>query len=133
MVLLYEVAKTKKIRQFFLDGQKISINHIEVFANILRKEGLPAATTWDIAVMNITESPFSEKLMMFHINALNATGVANYGTALSLSMRQDLHVLYPKLIAEVGSYTKEGIKMMIDNSWIEQPPQIVHRDGLVKV
>jgi hypothetical protein len=34
---------------------------------------------------------------------------------------------------EVGQYANNGAKIMINNGWLEQPPQTVDREALAKV
>jgi hypothetical protein len=68
--------------------------------------------------------------MMFHTTFLIAIGMAYYGTSLSTSVRRDLSVQYSRLIQEVGKYSEDGANLMIENGWMEQPPQAADRDAL---
>ena len=58
--------------------------------------------TWDEAVTTSTESPYFDKLMMYHIGLLSSTGMGNYGVSMSLSPRRDLAIMYGELLTEVG-------------------------------
>jgi hypothetical protein len=128
-----QVAKSMQIKQYFLNGIEMSSDHIDTFAKILREDGLSASTTWDVAVMNITVAPFSEKLMLFHLVTINANGISSYGTSLAASLRRDLQTLYTRLGAKIGKYAQDGIDIIIENGWFEQPPQIAKNNELVKV
>jgi len=128
-----QVAKSKQVKQFMLNGNNIATSHVEAFSTILRGDGIPASVSWDVAVMNSSVAQFSDKLMLYHIVSLIASGIGNYGASFAASMRRDLQVLYPKLIAEVGDYAQDGASLMIGNAWMEQPPQIVNHKALVKV
>lgn len=75
-------------------------------------------------------SAFSDKLMMFHINAVMATTLADYGIALASSMRKDLGLLYASIVAEMALHIADGAKIMIKNGWMEKPPQASNRDEL---
>ncbi|MGE4282768.1 MAG: DUF3231 family protein [Clostridia bacterium] len=126
-----QVTKSKQLRQYMLRGIDIATNHIKSFSTILMLGGLSASTTWDVAVMNSTTTPFSDKLMMFHVDALIASGVGNYGASLAVSIRRDLQTLYPKLMAEIGKYAQDGADIMIEHAWLEQSPQLINHDALV--
>ncbi|GLB60696.1 DUF3231 family protein [Cytobacillus sp. NCCP-133] len=57
------------------------------------------------------------------IPKLNSSGI---------NIRKDLVVRYAKMMAEVGNYANEGAKIMIDNGWLENPPQSLDREELRK-
>lgn len=126
-----QVAKNKRVRKYFEKGREISGKHLEVFNSILNKEYLSDGTlNLTSEVTDSTVSPFSDKLMMYHISALIASGIGQYGIAMSTSPRHDLGVTYARLIAELAKYTNEGAKIMIDNEWMEQPPEAADRKKL---
>ncbi|MBU8880050.1 DUF3231 family protein [Bacillus sp. FJAT-29790] len=47
--------------------------------------------------------------------------------ASPLFTRRDLGALYPRSIAEIAQYGEDGANIMIDNRWLEQPPQAADR------
>ncbi|WP_169823063.1 DUF3231 family protein [Anaerobacillus alkalilacustris] len=119
-----QVAKSPQVRDYFLRGKKIATKHIEIFSLLLQSSDLPASMAADTVVFPSNESPFSDKLMMFHINAMIAIGIGKYGLAMSVSARHDLAFQYGRLIAEIGAYVEDGADIMIENQWLEQPPQV---------
>jgi hypothetical protein len=125
-----QVARSKQVGQYMVRGKEIASKHVEIFGSILREDDLPVpmASGWD--VMDSTVSPFSDKLMMFHTTSLIAIGMAYYGASLSTSVRRDLSVHYSRLIQEVGKYSEDGANVMIENGWMEQPPQTADREAL---
>lgn len=128
-----QVAKSKKVRQYFLRGKEISKKHVELFASILLQDDLPAPMEWDLEVTDSTTAPFSDKLMMYHSTALIASGISNYATASAASLRMDVAAVYVRLMAEIAQYAKDGAVILIDNGWLEEPPQNVDRKALAKV
>jgi hypothetical protein len=108
-------------------GKEIAEKHENVFREVLLKDDLPLPSTWDSATSQSTVAPFSDKLMMFHVNILNATSIASYGTSIAGSLRKDLSADYSRLTLEVIKYADDGVKIMIKNNWLEQPPQAVDR------
>ncbi|UOR13112.1 DUF3231 family protein [Halobacillus amylolyticus] len=127
-----QVARSKKVTQYMRRGKKIAAKHVEVFGSILTEDDIPSAVTWDSEVTRSTTAPFSDKLMMFHVTALIAIGIGYYGTSMSTSMRRDIPLKYTRLTAEIAKYSEDGAKLMIDNGWLENPPQSPDRDKLAK-
>ena len=52
--------------------------------------------------------------------------------ALADVMRRDLQSSCKKITDEVLKYNKDGVDIMIENGWIEQPPQAIKHENLVK-
>ncbi len=127
-----QTAQDSEVKQYFLRGRKIAQKHIDIFSDILKKEDLPAPMTWDTAVSDTTEPVFSDKLMMFHVSAMIASGIGNYGASMSGSPRYDLGFRYASLIPEIALYAEDGANIMIKNSWLEEPPQSDPRERLIK-
>lgn len=127
-----QVAKQPEVRKYFQTGMKIAAKHIEVFTDLLKRDSLPSPQTWDSEITESTISPFSDKLMMFHSRVLSTGGIANYGGAMSTSMRHDLQPMYARLAAELGKYGDKGAELMIENKWLEQPPLAANRDQLIR-
>ncbi|MGG7618985.1 DUF3231 family protein [Bacillus coreaensis] len=67
---------------------------------------------------------------MFYVQSLNSIGIAHYGRGLSLSPRRDLGADYVRLTAETLHYAEDGMNIMIENGWLEKPPQATASDQL---
>jgi len=127
-----QVAASKQVREFMVRGRDIADKHVEIFGSLLSQEFLPSASIWDTLPTDSSIAPFSDKLLMFHTTALIANGIGRYGKSLGLSARRDLAANYVRLTAEIVQYTEDGANIMIENGWLEQPPQATDRDQLVK-
>jgi hypothetical protein len=127
-----QVAQSKAIREYFAQGIELSTEQIDTFGGVLSKETLPVPSSWDTDVMASTIPPFSDKLMLFHVMGLNALSVFNYGAALSGSQRHDIHLLYMGLISQVGVYGEAGVRLMIENKFMEQTPLAPDRELLIR-
>jgi hypothetical protein len=125
-----QVAESKEVREFMARGKEISSKHIEIFGSVLTKNDLPTPSTWDATPTNSITSPFSDKLMMFHVVALIAAGIGHYAAGMATSMRRDLSVHYVRLTAEISAYAEDGANIMIENGWLEQPPLASDREAL---
>jgi len=127
-----QTARDKEVRQYFLKGKEMATKHLNIFQDILTKEDVPAPMMWDSVVTNSTTPVFSDKLMMYHISAMTAAGIGNYGTSMAGSQRKDLAVRYASLIPEVALFAEEGATIMIKNKWLEEPPQADDRKQLIE-
>ncbi|WP_164984884.1 DUF3231 family protein [Ammoniphilus sp. CFH 90114] len=123
-------AQSKEVKEFFLRGKDMASKHIEIFSSLLREEDISAPSQFDSHVMTSTSPPFSDKLMLYHAVTLISTGIGNYGTSLSMSPRRDLTVHYNRLMAEVQLYAGDGMRLFIEEGWMEEPPQAVDREAL---
>jgi hypothetical protein len=125
-----QVTPSKDVRNFMLTGKELAQKHINILSNLLVESDVPSPMSWNGDVMDSTTAPFSDKLMMYHVNVINAVGVGHYGTALAVSLRADLITTYLRLQAEGLKYGKDGLDIMITNHWMEQPPQHVNHEAL---
>jgi len=126
-----QVSKNKKVNDFFFEGNDISTEGIYYLSGLLTEEGIPIPSTSDSFVTSSTVPPFSEKLMMSHAAVLISQGISSIGMAMADTMRSDLQANYIKRVAEVMKYGKKGANIMIDNRWLQQPPQAVKHENLV--
>ncbi|MEH7493322.1 DUF3231 family protein [Neobacillus niacini] len=127
-----QVAQSKKVRKYFLRGKDVSMKHIKVLSSYLEMDSLGIPAAFEQEVTDSTESPFSDKLMMFHFNLMIYAGVGNYGIAISESQKTDLVVDYSRFNVEVLKLSEDGANLMIENEWIEQPPLAANRRDLAK-
>lgn len=128
-----QVAKNKDIRNYFERGREIAIKHLEIFGSKLQEDYLSqGALNLTGEVTDSKESPFSDKLMMFHIAAISASGIGQYGMSIATSPRHDLGVMYTRLAGEIGHYSEDGANIMINHGWMEQPPKAADRKKLSK-
>ncbi|MCC2686754.1 MAG: hypothetical protein K0R75_3653 [Paenibacillaceae bacterium] len=126
-----QTAEEDRVKKYFLRGRDLSQKQIDIFSNFLDEEYLTAPIQWDSEVTASTVSPFSDKLMMYHISALIASAIGQYGVSMSVSPRSDLAAMYVRQSAEVALYAEDGAKLMIERGWMEKPPQAIDREQLV--
>ncbi|MCM3654404.1 DUF3231 family protein [Metabacillus litoralis] len=127
-----QTTNNKEVKQYLLRGKQLSQKYVDIFSNLLLKEDLPAPMGWDSAVSDSTTNVFSDKLIMFHISAMIAAGIGNFGMAMAASPRRDLGVKYASLIPEISLYAEDGANIMIKHGWMEEPPQADDREDLAK-
>ncbi|CAM4080484.1 DUF3231 family protein [Lederbergia lenta] len=127
-----QTAKNEEVKQFLLRGKKIAQKHIELFSKTLTRNDIPAPMSWDSAVTDSTSNVFSDKLVMFHVSAMIAAGIGNYGMAMAASPRRDIGLKYASLIPEISLYAEDGANIMIKHGWMEEPPQADDHEKLAK-
>ncbi|WP_449538709.1 DUF3231 family protein [Ferdinandcohnia sp. Marseille-Q9671] len=127
-----QVVKKKEVRRYFERGRDISQKHLEVFNSILEEEYMSGVMTEAQEVTDSTVAPFSDRLMMYHITALTASAIGQYGISMSTSPRHDIGVMYERLKMEIVHFSDDGANIMIKNGWLEQPPMATNRKELAR-
>ncbi|WP_421378372.1 DUF3231 family protein [Bacillus salacetis] len=130
MLAFSQVASSDNLRKFFREGSQLADRQIRELSSFLLREDLPSPRVLDDQVTDSTTPPFSDKLMLSHASMANATGILNYGAALSKILRHDLHTQFMTLSAGIGKYANEGLNLMINNGWLEEPPTAADRKKL---
>ncbi|MGG3564756.1 DUF3231 family protein [Neobacillus rhizosphaerae] len=127
-----QVAQNKLVREFLTDTEKTSDDQIKMFTKIMQSDNLPVPKSWETEVTTSTDSPFSDKLMMYHIGFLFQAAQAYHGTGLASAMRTDLVAAFESVILKNLLVTKKWFNIMVKYSWLEQPPLAPNREELAK-
>ncbi|MET3698100.1 uncharacterized protein DUF3231 [Bacillus oleivorans] len=127
-----QVTQTKEVRKFLEDSEKTSDGQIQALAKIMHKDNLPVPKSWETEVTTSTDSPFSDKLMLYHIGFLFQAAQAYHGTGLASAMRTDLVTTYESTILQNLMVTKKWFDILVQNKWLEQPPLAPNRKEIAK-
>ncbi|SDI42757.1 Protein of unknown function [Alteribacillus persepolensis] len=127
-----QTSPSKDVQDFMLRGKNISQKHIKIFADTLLKDDIETPQVPDVAVSDSTTQTFSDRLLMYHISLISASGIGNYATAAAASQRSDLMINYERLSLEISRFAKSAADIMIKHEWLEQPPGIKDRKKLAK-
>ncbi|TMN22116.1 DUF3231 family protein [Lentibacillus cibarius] len=127
-----QVVKDKEVRKFLKGAQNTADQQIQSLSKILHADNLPVPVSWESDVTTSQESPFSDKLMLFHIGFLLQTSQSFHGAGLSSAMRTDLVLTYEKIILKNLTMVKEWFNIMSKNRWFEQPPLAPDRKKIAK-
>lgn len=127
-----QVAQTKEVRKFLIDSEKTADQQIKDLAKIMQDDNLPVPKSWETEVTISTDSPFSDKLMLYHIGFLFQAAQNYHGAGLASAMRTDLVTTYEGTILKNLMATKKWFDLMVQNKWLEQPPLAPNREEIAK-
>ena len=127
-----QVTQSKEVRKFLEDSEKTADGQIQAFSKIMHTDNLPVPMSWETEVTTSRDSPFSDKLMMYHIGFLFQAAQVYHGTGLASAMRTDLVTTYEGIILKNLMVTKKWFNIMVKNKWLEQPPLAPNRKEIAK-
>lgn len=127
-----QVAQSKDVRKYMKRARSVCQEHFKILASMLTDDDLHIPRTFDSEVTDSTIPPFSDKLMMFLISSLLSSAIGYYGEAMSLCQRRDLAANYAKMITNIAVLAEDGVNLLIENEWMEQPPLATDHDDLAK-
>jgi len=127
-----QVAGSTKVRNFLTESEKTADGQIKALAKILQADNLPVPKSLETEVTTSTDSPFSDKLILYHMGFLFQAAQNYHGAGLASAMRTDLVAIYEKTILQNLLVTKNWFDLMVENKWLEQPPLAPNRKEISK-
>lgn len=127
-----QCADNKEVKQYFVKGKELAKKQIKIYGDVLLDADVQFSATSGSTVTTSTTAPFSEKLMMFCVYLLNGFGIVGSSFGSIFSLRNDLSMKQALIAKDVYFYANEGIKIMIKNGWMEEPPQMEDRSNIIK-
>jgi hypothetical protein len=118
-----QVVQDEELREYFLRGKNLCKQISSSIHDVLEESEVPISVMWDQSVTTSNVAPFSDQLMLFIVGILSNLGIMSYGAGLSTSMRRDLSAMYGNFITKTGAFAEDGMDLMIERGWLEQPPQ----------
>jgi hypothetical protein len=122
-----QVAESKEVRKFLTESEKTADGQIKAFAKILQADNLPVPKSLETEVTISTDSPFSDRLLMYQMGFLFQAAQTYHGAGLATAMRTDLVTTYEGTILQNLMVTKNWFNVMVKNNWLEQPPLAPNR------
>lgn len=126
-----QVVRSEKARDYIDRGIKLASRMIDTFSAILKAEDIPVPTFWDTMVTDSTVPPFSDRLIMSQTTMLNTCGLMDFTHLMTYSYRHDIKANLLGVTPAASDFTEDGINIMIQNGWLEEPPRTVDRRELV--
>lgn len=132
MIGFAQVANDKKVKEYFVEGMKLSKDVETTLGEYLRQDYIEPPASHAGKATNSTVAPFSDKLMMYITNLLGSFGIGSNALGGAFSLRSDLLVTMARLTQKIIPFVKDGGELMIKNGWMEEPPQVEDRKQLTK-
>ncbi|MFD2671912.1 DUF3231 family protein [Marinicrinis sediminis] len=132
MIGFAQVANNNKVREYFIKGMKLSKDVETSLGEFLRQDYIEPPATHAGKATHSKIAPFSDKMMMYLTSLLATFGLGSNALGSAFSLRSDLPVTMTRLASKILSFVKEGGEIMIQNGWMEEPPQIEDRRQLTK-
>jgi hypothetical protein len=127
-----QVAKDTAVKKYFSKGMELGKKNFDKLNDVLLASDIPPSCTWAGIITESTETPFSDKLMMYIVSILSTTPLSYSALGTSFSFRNDLPLLLAGIAKDLFSYAKEAGKLMIEHKWMEEPPQMEDRSQLIQ-
>ncbi|CAG7640337.1 hypothetical protein PAESOLCIP111_04125 [Paenibacillus solanacearum] len=127
-----QVAGHEDVREYMLDGVQRAGKDIDSFVAILEEEQLTTPRMWESDVTESTVSPFSDKLMMYHMAFLTSTALTFYATGLASSMRPDVIMNYNHIFENIHTGYRKIYMIMTKHNWMEKQPGASDRSSLTQ-
>ncbi|MFF2444804.1 DUF3231 family protein [Priestia megaterium] len=125
-----QVTKNPTVCALLEKGIQGSNKRIGVFSSLLSKDNLHLPKSVETEITNSPVSPFSDRLILLQAGFFYGVAVTYYNAAVIASMRADISAHCEKAALDcLLIYSRIG-KEMIDNHWMEQPPQADDRKRL---
>ncbi|MCB8817555.1 DUF3231 family protein [Desulfosporosinus shakirovi] len=125
-----QVTKSNQVRNFLNHGITIADKQLEVLGSLLENDDLPKPKILNDLITDSTQSPYSDRLMVFHTTIAMARIILAYGIGLTGSSRKDIITDFTRLTLEILEFDKDGVDIMVENGWLEQVPQTINRAKL---
>jgi hypothetical protein len=127
-----QVATEPEAKKYFTRGKELAKKNISIMSTLLLESDIQVPSTWAGMVTESTLSPFSDKMMMYNTNLLAMFGLGSNSVGAAFSFRGDLLLKMGGIMTDTFNFAKDGGEIMMKHGWMEEPPQAVDRDQLIK-
>jgi hypothetical protein len=126
-----QTVRSQKVQKLLSQGKQIIDKQIERWSKILQDEDLPLTVTWEHQITDSSESPFSDKLIMFTMLTMMRNSITLLGISLANCSRLDIVTAFSGSIVKLQAYAKDILDLMINSGWLEKVPQAVDRKEII--
>ncbi|MCP3740737.1 DUF3231 family protein [Rossellomorea sp. BNER] len=119
-----QCSKDEEIKKYFIIGKELSKGILNETVDILLQNDIQVPATPGGTITSSHEAPFSERLMMYCTYLLCSFSMGGNGFGTGLSLRNDLNVKFGMFGKDTFEFMREGIKIMISNGMLEEPPRM---------
>ncbi|GAE36699.1 DUF3231 family protein [Halalkalibacter akibai] len=125
-----QCATKEEVRKYFIEGATLAKSIIKELSEILLDDNIHTPMSPGGNPTLSTVAPFSDKLMMYCTSLFCSFALGGNSLGTAFSMRNDLPVKMAAFMKDTLQYAHKGAKIMINNGWMEEPPQMEERNQL---
>jgi len=129
---LRQTVQNERVNEYLGRGIELSESLARRYSVVLTQDEVSVPAPPEVSLTDSTQQPFSDKLVMAQLQYMNSGGLVDKAFLGTTSLRSDLIALITGAIADISLYAKEGIDIMIDNGWLEEPPRLLDRAALAE-
>lgn len=123
-----QCAEEKEVRKYFSEGGELAKGIVKELSEIMIENDIPVPATPGGNITNSTLAPFSDKIMMYCVSLFCSFSLGGNSLGTAFSLRNDLPAKLSVFMKDIFEYAHQGVKLMIKNGWLEEPPQtILHK------
>ncbi|MFD1739691.1 DUF3231 family protein [Bacillus salitolerans] len=127
-----QCANEKEVKQFFTEGAELAKSIIKEISETLLIDNIQAPVSSGGNPTRSTIAPFSDKLMMYCTSLFCGFSMGSSSLGTAFSLRNDLPAKISIFMKDIFEYAHRGAKIMINNGWMEEPPQMEERKQMNK-
>ena len=126
-----QVVQSQKVQKILSKGKQMIDKQIDGWTKLLQDEDLPLPMTWEHEITDSSESPFSDKLIMFNMLTMMRNSVTLEGISLPNCVRADIVTAFAGSIVKLQGYSKDILDLMVNSGWLEKIPQTTDRKEII--
>jgi hypothetical protein len=126
-----QCANETEVKNYFNDGAELAKSIVKELSETLLQGGIQTPQTAGGNATRSTIAPFSDKLMMYCTSLFCSFSMGSGSLGTAFSLRNDLPVKMSIFMKDIFEYAHKGAKIMIKNSWMEEPPQMEERNQML--
>ncbi|WP_100407849.1 DUF3231 family protein [Bacillus solitudinis] len=126
-----QCANKEEVGKFFNEGVELAKGIIKELTESLLQSGIQTPESSGGNPTRSTVAPFSDKLMMYCTSLFCSFAMGSNSLGTAFSLRNDLPAKMAIFMKDTFEYAHKGAKIMINNGWMEEPPQMEERKQLI--
>jgi hypothetical protein len=126
-----QCANKEEVTKFFNEGVELAKGIIKELSETLLQNGIQAPVSSGGNATRSTVAPFSDKLMMYCTSLFCSFAMGGNSLGTAFSLRNDLPTKMFIFMKDTFEYAHKGAKIMINNGWMEEPPQMEERKQII--
>ncbi|WP_088103591.1 DUF3231 family protein [Halalkalibacter urbisdiaboli] len=126
-----QCANKGEVKNFFNEGAELAKSIIKELSETLLQNGIQSPEPSGGNATRSTVAPFSDKLMMYCISLFCSFALGGNSLGTAFSLRNDIPAKMVIFMKDTFEYAHKGAKIMINNGWMEEPPQMEERKQII--